>query len=990
MFKAPPLTGAYTVLQNFGDNPEKYKKYNLLGHEGIDLQAPAGRQVTAVQSGAVLRVRPQNARFGQAVILKHEWGESLYGHITGVNVAVGEKVQAGQPIAAVGLSPGGPVHLHFGIRVRPYIYADGWSGFSDPAPYLARLTKPRARSLDHTSLVGCTVTSTCLRNGNRVITVLDPNPDEMAELRLACPAATIIGRIFAPDADVESRIRANPESAAEWAHNLTMARMTPHVNFWQIANEVLQTVQTLPLLARFEIRRMQLASSAMYFCAIFAFSVGNPDMPTNDRMAAWRLAYPAMEMAEKGGHAVAVHQYGKPDIWTPDQDWYGYRLEHQVLKLLPFKKLQFIVSEYGIDGTINGGARQGWQQFATPEAYVNSLVFSAKYLERFSGRVLGNTVFALGQTSPWQTFDIAGTVAQGLADKLPRGTWANVQTEGTGIAPGRPPKPPAGKETGTPTPPPTVERRLTDWFDDMRMSVKTIEERPDHPTGDVVYLVKDVFTTHNGSWDVNGQLYSAPQWAKDAYLSGAFTKAYERNNLYAAVIGLDGKYIYGQEVLHWTGGIDKLIDLGSTTYAVLKANENPGWSTMVMYSSSSYNPGAGLSGPWCWTPNGLPAEVICGGGLPNGEAVSTFVVWQAVAKAPTTPTPKPTDPVDPTPKPTDPVDPTPTPSPITRRLGTWVDDLRIQIKTLADRPDPAIPGDIVYVIKDIFTTRDGSWELPSNVYGIDQWARDAYLKPWGDPEYFDDAGADHHIFGAMLDESGKLIKNFDFLYWSDGFAKLGDPNYSGYVMGSNGNRYPKTKDKSGWVNIPLESGSNYVPERGESGPWCWTPRGVPAEVICGGGMPAKNHVSFFVVWQAVRRSSLTPTPTATATSTVTPTPTEAPVLQPLPEGSFHLFMPSLQNTEPGAAVQALESDFDEERPVADASSPIEAMRTAAWGQIGIEYTPASTLARYARMLGLGAPITDLFDVAGFIAQGFHGGIVYAASDDQERPAHIPW
>jgi len=55
-------------------------------------------------------------------------------------------------------------------------------------------------------------------------------------------------------------------------------------------------------------------------------------------------------------------------------------------------------------------------------------------------------------------------------------------------------------------------------------------------------------------------------------------------------------------------------------------------------------------------------------------------------------------------------------------------------------------------------------------------------------------------------------------------------------------------------------GSSYVPERGEQGPWCWTPRGLVAEVMCGGGMPANLHISTFVVWQAVRVPETVPSP----------------------------------------------------------------------------------------------------------------------------------
>jgi len=472
---------------------------------------------------------------------------------------------------------------------------------------------------------------------------------------------------------------------------------------------------------------------------------------------------------------------------------------------------------------------------------------------------------------------------------------------------------------------PALVRRVTEWAAPMQLSIHTLNERPDNPSGDVVYRIKDVFTTRNGSWEVGSAAYGVPQWAREEYLSAAFAKAGERNNLFAAVIELNGQWRQAQEILYWTGGLGALTDLGSTTWDVKQTVETPGWASMVMYSSSSYDP-AVRAGPWCYTLNlPLPAEALCGAGLPEGLLVSTFVVWQAVPAAETpesTPTATPQSSVTPTATPTVPPTGTPagTPQPtalpaVERRVGTWIDALNVYTKTIAERPDPLPDGEFLYVLKDLFTTRDGSWD-PSSIYGsIDLWAREAYLKPFNDPEYFDDAGADHHLFAAILDPAGQKLKNWDMLYWSDGFAMLGDPTYDGYAVGSDGNRYPRTKDRSGWANIVLGPGSNYGPDRGESGPWCWTPQGLAAEVICGGGMPLNQHISFFAVWQAVPRTTLlTPTPSPT------PSPTPTAVLLQLHKLDPNIgsstapndlwvygtnLQPSLQITVAGAGLQAI-------------------------------------------------------------------------------------
>jgi hypothetical protein len=173
----------------------------------------------------------------------------------------------------------------------------------------------------------------------------------------------------------------------------------------------------------------------------------------------------------------------------------------------------------------------------------------------------------------------------------------------------------------------------------------------------------------------------------------------------------------------------------------------------------------------------------------------------------------------------------------------------LSIESLEQRPDQP-SGDTIHMVKDVFTTRDGVWQPSTEIGSINDWAVADYLRPLGAPDYFDDAGGAHHLFAAILGQDGQLIRNAEIRFWSDGFAQLGNPNYQGYVV-------RQTKEHSGWINIPLEPGSAYMPSRGERGPWCWAPAG-PSEVVCGGGMPYKLHVSMFVVWQAVPRTQVGP------------------------------------------------------------------------------------------------------------------------------------
>lgn len=184
------------------------------------------------------------------------------------------------------------------------------------------------------------------------------------------------------------------------------------------------------------------------------------------------------------------------------------------------------------------------------------------------------------------------------------------------------------------------------------------------------------------------------------------------------------------------------------------------------------------------------------------------------------------------------------PNPITH-IGRWIEPFRITVCPLAQRPDHAQPKNgLIYRLQDLFTTRDGSWEPTDKPGSVDLWARVRYLKSMGASDYFDDAGAATHLFAAVIGLDGQLVRGQQIVYWSDGKDKLADATYQKYIT-----QY--TKEKSGWGNLFMAPSSAYVPERGESGPWCWCPAGA-SDVVCGGGLPARQHVSIFAVWQAVK------------------------------------------------------------------------------------------------------------------------------------------
>ncbi len=107
-------------------------------HAGFDIAAPTGTHVAAAASGEVVHAGPAGT-YGNLVRVRHADGfETRYAHLSRVDVKVGDRVELGQAIGAVG-STGhstGP-HLHFEIRKE--------GAALDPSPYLP-LHRPTKRA----------------------------------------------------------------------------------------------------------------------------------------------------------------------------------------------------------------------------------------------------------------------------------------------------------------------------------------------------------------------------------------------------------------------------------------------------------------------------------------------------------------------------------------------------------------------------------------------------------------------------------------------------------------------------------------------------------------------------------------------------------------------------------------------------------------------------------------------------------------------------
>ena len=110
-----------------------YKRRKL--HTGLDFTAPKGTPIQATGDARVKAIKKQRSGYGWHVILDHGYGyETLYGHMSRIDVKKGQRVERGQVLGLVGSTGTSTApHLHYevinrGKKVDPIHYCmDGLS-----------------------------------------------------------------------------------------------------------------------------------------------------------------------------------------------------------------------------------------------------------------------------------------------------------------------------------------------------------------------------------------------------------------------------------------------------------------------------------------------------------------------------------------------------------------------------------------------------------------------------------------------------------------------------------------------------------------------------------------------------------------------------------------------------------------------------------------------------------------------------------------------
>jgi len=138
--------------QAFGEHPENYARFGLKGHNGIDWYPTDGgrnHKVRPTEVGTVSKVYIMDSGWGNAVRLRHSWGESIYAHFLNTPlVKLGQSVDLNTVLGiedSTGNSTG--THLHFGVYPTGVSTSNGYSGAVNPEevgfyPYSPPIVEP--------------------------------------------------------------------------------------------------------------------------------------------------------------------------------------------------------------------------------------------------------------------------------------------------------------------------------------------------------------------------------------------------------------------------------------------------------------------------------------------------------------------------------------------------------------------------------------------------------------------------------------------------------------------------------------------------------------------------------------------------------------------------------------------------------------------------------------------------------------------------------
>jgi murein DD-endopeptidase MepM/ murein hydrolase activator NlpD len=140
-----PFNGEAPISFRFGEAPAWYLAQFHYPHNGIDFAMAAGRAILSTYNGVVSFADSVPDSDGCGIIISHDWGLSLYWHLSKLTAKRGEQLKQGDILGlsgATGFVTG--AHLHFGVKIND-LPNETMKNWCDPLPYLQpEYTPPEA------------------------------------------------------------------------------------------------------------------------------------------------------------------------------------------------------------------------------------------------------------------------------------------------------------------------------------------------------------------------------------------------------------------------------------------------------------------------------------------------------------------------------------------------------------------------------------------------------------------------------------------------------------------------------------------------------------------------------------------------------------------------------------------------------------------------------------------------------------------------------
>lgn len=114
----PSITPTRGIFTSYFGNRKDPLTGRPAFHNGVDISAPAGKEVRAAADGIVVAAG-RNSNLGRSVRISHGYGvTTIYGHLKALEVEPGQRVSRGDLIGTVGNSGRTTgYHLHYEVRV---------------------------------------------------------------------------------------------------------------------------------------------------------------------------------------------------------------------------------------------------------------------------------------------------------------------------------------------------------------------------------------------------------------------------------------------------------------------------------------------------------------------------------------------------------------------------------------------------------------------------------------------------------------------------------------------------------------------------------------------------------------------------------------------------------------------------------------------------------------------------------------------------------